>query len=84
MKPGHIGFGVKNEGRAMKNVGMIVEEGMCNGCCECLGSCDSNSISMIYSIEMGHPVPCVAKDCSECGECVKACENREILKVQVL
>lgn len=68
----------------MKNVGIIVDEGICTGCCECLGACDSNSISMIYSFELGHPVPCVAQDCTLCGECVAVCESREVLKVQSL
>ena len=71
-------------GRAMKNVEIIVVEGICTGCCECLGACDSNCISMIYSLKLGHPVPCVAGDCRECGECVSACESREILKARVL
>ncbi|MCR4721220.1 MAG: hypothetical protein K5655_05780 [Lachnospiraceae bacterium] len=66
----------------MKNVGMIVDEGICTGCCECLGACDSNSIVMIYSIELGRPVPCISEDCSGCGECVDACDSRELLKVQ--
>ena len=68
----------------MKNVGMIVEEGICTGCCECLGACDSNSIMMIYSIELGHPVPYVAEDCNKCGQCVLACESRDVLKAQNL
>ncbi|MCR5431672.1 MAG: hypothetical protein K6E95_03850 [Lachnospiraceae bacterium] len=66
----------------MKNVGIIVNEGICDGCCECLRACTSNNISMVYSFELGHPIPCVAHDCSGCGECVRVCENREVLKAQ--
>jgi len=68
----------------MKSVKIIVESGMCEGCCECLGACSSNCISMIYSFELGHPVPCVASDCTECGECVKACRSRVVQKAENL
>ena len=68
----------------MRNVGIIVEEGICTGCCECLGACDRNNILMIYSIELGHPIPCVSQDCCECGECVRSCESREVIKEQIM
>lgn len=64
----------------MRNVTIVVESNMCNGCCECIGACTSNNICIMMSKTLGHPVPYIAEeDCANCGECLRACPQSELV-----
>lgn len=62
----------------MNNVSIVVENNLCNGCCECISACSSNNICIMMNKVLGHPVPYIAaEDCSNCGECLKLCPQSQ-------
>lgn len=64
----------------MQNVGIVVTNDMCTGCCECIGACSQNNICIMMSKTVGHPVPFVSEDdCNNCGDCLKACPQSALL-----
>ena len=67
------GSRVVSEGRMrMRNVGEVVERGLCTGCGTCVGICPSHSLEM--GLRGGILVPGVdAGKCTDCGLCVKSC-----------
>lgn len=68
----------------MQNVISVVDGNMCNGCCECIGACAANNISIMLSRQFGHPVPYVAeKSCTGCGECLKNCPQAQKMVLQI-
>lgn len=69
-------MGTKN---GKRNINIVVESGACNGCCECISSCAENNIYMLFSSDLGHPVPFVAASCDGCGECLRNCEQAAAL-----
>lgn len=65
----------------MQNVNFVVESNLCNGCCECIGACSANNICIMMSKTLGHPVPYIsADDCTNCGDCLKACPQAKVVK----
>ena len=64
----------------MLNVNIVVDSNMCTGCCECIGACAANNICIMMSKTVGHPVPFIAdEDCSQCGDCLKACPQNSLM-----
>ena len=57
------------------NVSIIVEQGSCVGCCECLSACSRNNIYIVLDHRSGRPVPMIDEGCKHCGDCLSACSQ---------
>ncbi len=64
----------------MANVSIIVNNDLCNSCCECISACSSNSICIMINKVLGRPVPFVTdpSKCEGCDSCLKACPQAEL------
>lgn len=68
----------------MTNVNLVVENGACDGCCECISVCSRNNIYIMLDKKLGHPVPCIAEDdCQCCGDCLRACKQASLIELQL-
>ncbi len=67
----------------MNNVSLVVENGICDGCCECISACSSNNIYILMDFKSGHPAPFVSDEyCSNCGVCLDSCKKSSLLYLQ--
>jgi coenzyme F420 hydrogenase subunit beta len=61
----------------MKNVALVVDEGLCTGCGTCAAMCPQDAISICRDSRMGVYAPFVSEArCSGCGTCLKVCPGR--------
>ena len=65
----------------MANVMLVVENNLCNGCCECIGACSANNICIMLGKPYDHPTPYISvdSDCTGCSECLNACPQSTLL-----
>lgn len=60
-----------------KNVGKVVDAGLCMGCGICQDACAKKCIKIHHGIDVNHPVIDQSK-CNECGLCLKTCAGKGI------
>ena len=70
----------------MSNVMLVVENNLCNGCCECIGACSANNICIMLGKSYDHPTPFISDEssCTECSACLEACPQSVLLEQQTI